>query len=58
MDLLKSVSNDLHVWIRDILGDLQQRIKKLRIEEDFRPGDISEATVRKEEVVKSIGGPT
>jgi hypothetical protein len=53
MDLLKSVSNDLHIWSRDVLGDLQQRIKILRIElEDLRRGVISEASVRKEQVAR------
>jgi hypothetical protein len=53
MDYLKSVSKDLHTWSRDVLGDLQQRIKKLRIElEGLRRGDISEASLRKEQVVR------
>jgi hypothetical protein len=29
MDRLKSVFKELHVWSKDVLGDLQQRIKKI-----------------------------
>jgi gas vesicle protein len=52
MSFLKAVSKDLHVWSRDILGDLQQRIKKLRKElEETRREVISDASVRMEKVV-------
>ena len=51
MDHIRWVSKDLHTWSRDVLGDLQQRIKKLLIElEDLRRGDLSETNVRKEQV--------
>jgi hypothetical protein len=51
MSLLKSVSRDLHVWSRDVLGDLQQRIKKMRDElESIHCDVLSEANVRKEQV--------
>jgi hypothetical protein len=46
MDFLKAVSKDLHTWSRDVLGDLQQRIKKIRSElEELRRGVISEIQV-------------
>jgi hypothetical protein len=55
MECLKSVSNDLHVWSRDVLGDLQQRIKKMRTElEGLRRGDLWEASIRKEQVAGSL----
>jgi exonuclease III len=38
MDLLKSVSKNLHVWSRDVRGDLQQHIKK-----SYRIGRYSQA---------------
>jgi exonuclease III len=53
MQYLKSVSKYLHTWSRDVLGDLQQRIKKLRVElEGVRREDISEANIRKEQVIR------
>jgi hypothetical protein len=43
MDLITSVSKELHTWSRVVLGDLQQRIKKIRKElEDIRCGDITD----------------
>jgi hypothetical protein len=53
MSLLKFVSKDLHVCSRDVLGDLQQRIKKLREKLDrIRCDVILEANVRKEQVAR------
>ena len=53
LDLISSVSRDLHIWSRDVLGDLQQRIKKIRNElEEVRCDVISEANVRREQVAK------
>jgi hypothetical protein len=52
MSILKSVSGDLHASSRDVLGDLQQRIKKKHDElEGIRCHIVSEANVRKEQVV-------
>jgi hypothetical protein len=53
MDLISSVSKDLPNWSRDVLGDLQQRIKKLRKElEDIRLGAITDISVQKEQVAR------
>lgn len=53
VDLLKSVSADLHEWDRNVLGDLQQRIKKLKKElEDCRCARISASSIHKEQVTR------
>ena len=53
MERLKCVSRSLDKWSREVLGDLQKRIKKLRAElEESRTGDLSEAAVRKEQVLR------
>jgi hypothetical protein len=53
MDLITAVSKGLLTWSRDVLGDLQQRIKKLRNElEVIRCEVVSETTIRKEQVAK------
>jgi gas vesicle protein len=52
-DLIMSVSKELHTWSKDILGDLQKRIDKLKEElEAYRKSDISEHKVRKEQVAR------
>lgn len=52
MDGLRIVSQDLHQWSRDVLGDLQQRIKKLKLKlEECRLRPVTQANIAKEQVV-------
>jgi hypothetical protein len=52
-ELITSVSKELHTWSKDILGDLQKRIDKLKEElEAYRKSGISEHKVRKEQVAR------
>lgn len=49
---LHTVAKELDEWSREVLGDLQKRIKKLRAElEECRRSDLSDASVRREQVV-------
>ena len=51
-DLVRSVSRELSAWNKDVLGDLQKRIKKLKNElEECRRG-ISQASINKEQVLR------
>jgi hypothetical protein len=53
MGKLKTVSKELHSWSRDVLGDLQNRIKNLKVElEEWRRGDITAKNVSKEQRVR------
>jgi hypothetical protein len=53
MGKLKTVSKELHSWSRDVLGDLQNRIKNLKVElEECRRGDITTKSVSKEQRVR------
>jgi hypothetical protein len=46
---ISKVSKDLHTWSRDVLGDLQNRIKKLKEElEECRRGEITAQNIAKE----------
>jgi hypothetical protein len=50
---LKTISEELHTWSRDILGDLQNRIKKLKEElEECRRGEITAQNVAKEQRIR------
>jgi hypothetical protein len=52
-EIITSVSKELHTWSKDILGDLQKRIGKLKKElEDYRRNNISEHMIRKEQVTR------
>jgi hypothetical protein len=52
-DLITSVSKELHSWSKDVLGDLQKRIKNPKKElEVCRRRDISDHSVHKEQVIK------
>ncbi|XP_020177948.1 uncharacterized protein [Aegilops tauschii subsp. strangulata] len=55
--LIKAVSKDLDTWSREVLGDLQQRIKNLKAElEKYRQADLTEANIRKEQVARAGAG--
>jgi hypothetical protein len=52
-DKLRVVARDLECWSREVVGDLQKRIKSLKAElEECRKGVMSEASVRKEQVLR------
>jgi exonuclease III/phage terminase Nu1 subunit (DNA packaging protein) len=52
-DLLKSVSGELHTWSREVLGDMQKRVKKLKTElEDCRKKSLSQEMVNREQVIR------
>ncbi|KAI5012502.1 hypothetical protein ZWY2020_024768 [Hordeum vulgare] len=53
VDLVRSVSRKLNTWNKDILGDLQKRIKKLKEElEACRREDVTQQTVNREQVLR------
>jgi hypothetical protein len=50
---LKTVSRELHSWSRDVLDDLQNRIKNLKEElEGCRRGEINAKRVSKEKHIR------
>jgi hypothetical protein len=52
-DMIKAVSSDLHVWSEEVLGDMQQRIKKLKKElESYRRANLTQLMVQKEQVAR------
>ena len=52
MSIIRSVSQDLHDWNKNVLGDLQERIKKIKIYlERCRREDITQVNVNREQVL-------
>ena len=52
-DLVRSVSRELSAWNKDVLADLQKRIKKLKNElEECRKEGGSQASINKEQVLR------
>lgn len=50
---IRSVSKELDLWSREVLGDLQKHIKMLRNElEQCRRDNLSESSIRKEQVTR------
>jgi hypothetical protein len=52
LDKIRVVSRELASWSREVIGDLQKRIKKLKSElEDCRHGEVTDASLRKEQAL-------
>jgi hypothetical protein len=53
MGKLRFVSRELHSWSREVIGDLQKRIKNLKAElEECRKGLLTAASINKEQVLR------
>jgi hypothetical protein len=53
MEKLRVVSRELHSWSREVIGDLQKRIKQLKADlETCRRDGITAATLNKEQVLR------
>jgi ribonuclease HI len=51
--LLRSVSSDLNTWSREVLGDMEKRIKELNVElEECRRSPLSQNIVNKEQIIR------